>query len=214
MSENEVLPALNFVMESYVAGLQPNSKVGKAWSNQFSRGEPSYSAGLQYEIPINNRNARARLQRRQFEMRQIQNQMKVAAEKIKLEVLVAVREIDTSFREMKAKHAAMLAAVKNRDFIEQRWEFLAGEDRSASLVFDDLLRSQKSVTDAEFEFAKSQITYNLALVNVKRAMGELLAVENSEDSEPIELANERSQNVEEFFSQDISMRRTADTRNQ
>ena len=180
MSENEVLPALNFVMESYVAGLQANSKVGKAWANQFTEGEPSYSAGFQYEIPINNRLARARLQRRQFELRQIQNQMKVSAEKIKLEVLVAVREIDTSYREMKAKFKAMEAAIQNESFIRQRWELLPGEDKSVALVLDDLLRAQKSVTDAEYEFAKSQITYNLALVNVKRAMGELLAIEKAE----------------------------------
>lgn len=177
MSENEILPALNLVMESYVAGLQGRSNIPQAWVDQFSVGEPGYSAGIQYEIPINNRYARARLQRRQYELRQIQNQMRVATEKVKLEVLVAVREVDTSYREMKARFQAMQAAVRNRDYIRQRWELLPGEDRSASLVFDDLLRAQKAVADAEYEFAKSQITYNLALVNVKRSTGELLAIE-------------------------------------
>lgn len=177
MSQNEVLPVLNLLMESYVAGLQGGSEVGQAWANQFSVGEPGYSIGVQYEIPLQNRLANSRLTRRQHELRQLQSQMRVTTEKIKLEVVVAAREVDTSFREMKAKQLAMIAAVKNRDYIQQRWELLAGEDQSSILAFDDLLRSQKQVADAEFEFTKSQMTYNLALVNIKRATGQLLAIE-------------------------------------
>ncbi len=58
MSKNEALPMLNLVTEAYVAGLQGEGNIGRAWSDQFSRGQPSYSIGLQYERPVGNRAAR------------------------------------------------------------------------------------------------------------------------------------------------------------
>ena len=117
MAKNEILPVLNMVLESYVAGLNGNSQVGGAFTDQFSEGEPSYSVGLQYEYPIWNRAARARLQRRRLEVRQLQNQFQTTAETLKLEVAVAVRELETSFREMEAKQRAMHASVAEVTYI-------------------------------------------------------------------------------------------------
>ena len=42
--------------------------------DQFENGRPSYSLGLQYEVPIGNRLACSRLQRRRVEMRRLQSE--------------------------------------------------------------------------------------------------------------------------------------------
>ncbi len=177
MSKNELLPVLDVVLETYFAGLSGNSSVGTAWANQFSVGGPSYTAGLQFEVPLRNRESRARYQRRLLELRQFQNQFRNTIHALQLEVEIAVREVETSYRELAAKHEALLAADAELDFIKNRWELLPGEDRTASLVLEDMLAAQERLAIVEFEFANTAVTYNLSLTNLKRAMGTLLEFE-------------------------------------
>lgn len=177
MAKNEILPALNMVLESYLSGLKGDSRLGDAWTSQFTEGEPSYSVGLQYEVPIWNRAAKARLQRRRLEVRQLQNQFQTTAETLKLEVAVAVRELMTSFRELDARARAMDAANAEVEYISERWKTLGSEDRSAALMLEDLLNAQVRLADAEFEYLNSSVTYNLAHTNYKKAVGTLLQEE-------------------------------------
>jgi len=174
MSRNELLPQLDLILESYVAGLRGDSDIGQAWLDQFSTGEPSYSVGLQYEIPIRNRAAKARYQRRRLELRQLQNQFRTTVETLVMETKVAAREVRTSHREFKARYYAMLAAAKRLETIEERWAAMPGKEKSVGLYLDDVLATQVLLTDAEFNFAKAETTYNLALMNLKRATGTLL----------------------------------------
>lgn len=178
MAKNEILPALNAVLETYVSGLRGNSQIGEAWTSQFTEGEPSYSVGLQYEIPIWNRAARARLQRRRLEVRQLQNQFQTTTETLKLEVAVAVRELMTSYRELDVRQRAMDAANAEVEYISERWKALGSEDRSAALMLEDLLNAQVRLAEAEFAFLNSSVTYNLAQMNYKKAVGTLLQDES------------------------------------
>lgn len=177
MSKNELLPILDVVLETYVAGLKGNSDIGTSFTQQFNEGGPSYTAGLQFEVPLRNRAARARFQRRNLEMRQFENQFRNTLQALQLEVEIAVREVHTSFREIEANSQAMNAAHAEVDYIAQRWELLPGEDRSASLVLEDLLAAQERLAAEEFELANSQVNYNLSLTNLKRTMGTLLQFE-------------------------------------
>ena len=177
MSKNELLPVLNAVVETYVAGLEGESQVGRAFENQFSEGEPGYGIGLQYEMPIWNRAATARYQRRRLEVRQLQNQFRTTVETLKLEVEVAVREVLTSHRELEAKRRAMQASEAEVEYIRRRWEVLPGDDRSASLLIENLLQAQERLLNAENEYLSSLLTYNLAQMNHKRAIGVLLDFE-------------------------------------
>lgn len=181
MSKNEMLPRLDLILESYTAGLRGNSNIGGAFVDQFSTGEPGYSVGFQYELPIGNRAARARLTRRQLELRQLQNQFRTTVETLLMETKVAAREVRTADREFKAKYHAMQAAAKRLDSIQQRWEALPGVETSIGLYLDDVLTAQQQLADSEYEFAKSETTYNLALMNLKRATGTLLQHEQIYD---------------------------------
>ena len=181
MSKNEILPRLDLILSSYVAGLRADSDIPGAFVDQFSTGEPGYSVGLQYEIPICNRAARARLQRRQLELRQLQNQFRTTVETLMMETKVAAREVRTADREFKAKYHSMQAAAKQLENIEKRWEALPGVDSSIGLFLEDVLNAQQRLADAEFEFATAETTYNLALMNLKRATGTLLHHENIQE---------------------------------
>lgn len=177
MAKHEMLPMLNLVTQAYLSGLQGQSDIADAWVDQFTEGAPSYSVGIQYEIPIGNRAANARLRRRKIEVRQLQEQYRAALENVNAEVEIAVRELDTAYRELGAKQRSLVAAISDAETIEARWQRVVGGDGSASLNLESLLRAQERVTETESELLNAQLTYNLALINLRRANGTLLEVE-------------------------------------
>jgi len=177
MAENEWLPVLNLVLETYVAGLQGNTSIGDAWTDQFSRGEPSYTVGIQYERVICNSAAKARLRRRELEVRQLRSQFESAMATLMLEVEVSVREVETAYAEMQAKYRAMEASKAEVEYLVDRWRLLPGENQSAPLYLDNVLQAQVRRNFADTAFADAEVTYNLALLNLKRSEGTLLQAE-------------------------------------
>lgn len=178
MAHNELLPQLNLVTRAYVSGLQGQSDFGQAFSDQFSRGAPSYSVGLVYELPFGNRAANARLNRRQLEVRQIQARYRSTLETINAEVDIAVRELHTAYDELGAKSRTLAAANAEAEALRSRWKMAPGLNGTASLTLESLLQAQQRITDAENSLVTSQLTYCLAIANLRRANGTLLVVEN------------------------------------
>ena len=175
VSKNELLPMLNLVLGTYVYGLQGQSNIAAAYGNQFSVGRPTYSAGLLFDVPYENRAARARYQARRVEVRQLANQLEVTMTKIRAEVEVAAREVDTTYREMVSKYHAMKADQAEINYLTERWRLLPGDQQVAGVVLDDLLTAQERLADAEFGFARSLVAYNVSLVNLRKTTGTLLA---------------------------------------
>jgi outer membrane protein TolC len=178
MSEKELLPVLNLVLETYVAGLEGRSLIGRAITNQFSTGEPGYTAGLTFEVPLGNRAARARYDRRQLELHQVTNELRATMDTVMLEVELSHRELVTVFRDILAAYRAMAATQSEVDYMYDRWARLPGDDRSASFLLEDLLKAQDRLADAESAFAEAQYGHMLAAVRLKQAMGTLMAVED------------------------------------
>jgi len=178
VAQNELLPALNFVTEGYLSGLRGESGFSEAFSDQFTTGAPSYSVGLQYEMPIGNRLARSRMTRRRVEMRQLQRRYALALTAIETEVDIAVRELNTAYQEIQAKNRALKASEAETKTIEARWARMADGSGQSSLNLESLLRAQERVTEAERDYTESLLTYNLGLINLKKATGTLLQTEN------------------------------------
>lgn len=186
MSRNELLPQLDLITQTYVAGLEGGGSIGDAWTGQFGNGRPGYSVGLNYEVPFGNRASEARNLRRRLELRQLNNQYQTTLQTVSLEVEVAVREIQASLQEMFAKSQAMQARSAQLDALTKRWQQLPGEDVSASLALENMLASQRILAESEFEFLQSQLTYNLSQMNLKRVTGLLLRAEGINICESIE----------------------------
>lgn len=177
VAQHELLPALNLVTQAYANGLRGDSDFGGAFGDQFSSGRPSYSVGLQYEMPVGNRLATARLCRRKHELARLQDEYARALEAVQTEVDIAVRELRTSYQEIQAKSRALAAAEAEAKTIRERWVRMVDGRGSAALNLESLLRAQERVTESELEFVTSVLTYNLAMVNLKRANGTLLQSE-------------------------------------
>ena len=177
MARNEIQPVLNLVTETYVAGLAGQGDVGQAWTNQFTVGQPGYSIGLQYEMPLGNRAALSRESRRCKEFNQLQHQYKVTLETVGLEVQIAVREVETSQRELVSKQQVVQAREDQLDYLTKRWERLPNEDLTSSLMLENILSAQDRLTLAEYEYLQSQISYNLSHINLRKATGTLYQYE-------------------------------------
>ena len=68
VARNEILPRLGVLVSTYVAGLEGRADVLNAWENQFNIGSPGFMVGLEFEVPLGARAAKARYQRRNWEM--------------------------------------------------------------------------------------------------------------------------------------------------
>ena len=178
IARHELLPTLNLVTEGFLNGLQGDSDFLEAFTDQFSTGRPSYSVGVQYELPVGNRLAKARLCRRQHELARLQDEYSRALEAVRTEVDIAVRELRTSYLEIGARSQALAAAEAEANTIEQRWKRLVDGNGTGGLNLESLLRAQERVTASEREYLTSVLGYNLAMINLKRANGTLLQSEN------------------------------------
>lgn len=174
ISENELLPELDLIAGLELNGLKDDYAVGGSLRNQFDEGDGSYFVGLQFEMPIGNREAKARYQRRRLEVRQLTNQLRTTINTMLLETQVSVREVHTAQREAGARYQSMIAAAAELDALEQRRAVSVGTGEAASSYIDRLLTAQESLADAETAFATSELTHSLALVNLDRAMGVLM----------------------------------------
>ena len=178
VSQNELLPKLDLVLNTYVAGLEGDAGILKAWGNQYADGRPGYTVGTQFEMPLGNRASKARLDRRQWELTKAVYDFRIVVETGLTDVELSVREAETSYREMLGKFQALIAAETESSYLEDRWKVLPGADRSTTLLLEDLLDAQQRLADSEGEFVQSQVTYSIALIRVRRAMGTLLIAQN------------------------------------
>lgn len=178
VAQNELLPKLDLVLNSYVAGLSGDHDILQSWGNQFADGRPGYTVGGQFEMPLGNRAAQARQDRRQWELTKAVYDFRTVVETGLTDVELAVRETETSYREMLAKFQSLIAAETEASYLEDRWKVLPGADRGTTLLLEDLLDAQQRLADTEGEFVQAQVSYSIALIRTRRAMGTLLICQN------------------------------------
>lgn len=177
VSKNELLPVFNVLLGTYVYGLQGDSQFGEAWVDQFGNGRPTYWTGMQFEYPLFNRGANARMTQRRVELRQTTNRLNQTMVQVRAETETAVREVTTTYREMVSKYHAMKADQTEIEYLTSRWRLAADDQQIAGVVLNDLLGAQERLAQAEFDFAAAEAAYNIALANLNAVTGTLLKAE-------------------------------------
>ena len=173
-ARNQVLPRLDLILGTYVAGLDGKTDTFGAIGNQFSDGRPSYAAGLLFEVPVANRANRARLARNQWEMKRALHEFQQTTEVAFAEVEIAVRETRTTFDEMITKKQSVDASENEVNYLSQRWELLPDPNESTVLLIEDLLDAQERLADEERAFVRAQVAYAMSWVGLRKATGVLL----------------------------------------
>lgn len=175
VAKNDLLPKLDLVLSTYTAQLR-HANLGGAIGDQLSTGGPGYGIGFQFEMPLGNRAAKARHERREWEMAKALKEFEVAVETGMTEVEIAVREHETSYQEMLARFQAMLAAEVSASRAEQVFRETAGGDGVVvGVLLQDMLDAQERLASEEAEFVEAQVKYALAIVKLKKATGVLLS---------------------------------------
>ncbi len=175
VSKNELLPKLDFVVGTYVAGLRGKSQIDTAWTNQFRDGRPGYTVGMMLQYPLGNRAAKARYAKREWEVAKTLKEFEASVESSMSQVELAVREFETSYQEMLSRFQSMIAADTEANYLLERWRLLPGNDQTTSFLLEDLLDAQERVAVEEQDFVEAQVAYVLSVVRLKRASGILLS---------------------------------------
>lgn len=174
VSQQELLPRLDLLVSGYVADLSGGSDLGTAIKGKYIDNRPGYTVGLEFELPIANRAARARNEQRQWELKRAINLFRATVEKSLTDVEIGRREVETAHAEMTSRYHSMFAAAQESNYLRDRFEVLPEAEDSATLLLEDLLDSFERLADEESAFVRSQVDHALALVNLKKQMGILL----------------------------------------
>lgn len=174
VSKNELLPRLDVVLGTYVAGLRGERQVDTAWTEQFRDGRPGYTVGVMFQYPLGNRAAKARYAKREWEVAKTLKEFEASVEASMSEVELSVREFETSHQEMLSRFQSMIAADTEANYLLERWRLLPGNDQTTSFLLEDLLDAQERVAMEEQDFVEAQVAYVLSVVRLKRASGILL----------------------------------------
>ena len=176
VARNEVLPKLDMIVGTYLAGLDGDSDIFDSFTNQFTRGAPGFNVGFEYEIPIGNRAAQARRARRQWEVTRSLHLFRQTVETSLTEVEVSAREVETTYQEMLGRYHSMVAADRETNYLVDRWQTLPEAGDSVTLLLEDLLDSQERLADEESAFVNAQVQYSISIVRLKQTMGTLFRV--------------------------------------
>ncbi len=174
VAKNELLPVLNVILMTYVSGLEGDVDIGRALGDQFTLGRPTYSTGMTFEYPLGNRTARAKYHRRQLEILQLTSQLAATTSNVRLEVETAVREITTCYREMLCQAHAVIGNETEIEYLKSRWDASLDEQRSSSVLLDDLLNAHDRLARSEGLYAAALVGYNQGFAKLNQATGTLV----------------------------------------
>ncbi|MEP3482183.1 MAG: TolC family protein [Fuerstiella sp.] len=174
VSKQELLPRLDVLVSGYVADLSGGSDLGSAIRGKYLDNRPGYSVGLEFEMPLGNRAARARNEQRQWELKRAINVFRATVEKSLTDVEIGRREVETSHAEMTSRYHSMSAANQESIYLKDRFQVFPEAEDSATLLLEDLLASFERLADEESAFVRAQVDHALSLIDLKKQMGTLL----------------------------------------
>lgn len=178
VARQNLLPQLNVTGGVSALGISDNlesGNLGSAFENQADFDGISYAVGLQFEIPIGNRAARAGYRRSRLQQEQAITQYAALIDQVAFEIKRALREVETTWEEMVATRQAVFANEDALYALRQREE--ANEPLTPEFV-DRKLNQQERLAEARRARAASVTNYNNAIAQLERAKGTLLRYNN------------------------------------
>ena len=181
-AQNALLPSLSFVGFYSGSGLGgplnpiynlgENTSVvppdfGGALLNAFNNTSPDYYVGLNLNIPIRNRVAKADQYRSELEYRQAELRM----EQLKKQVRIEVRNAQYALAQTGAR---VEAARKARDLAQRTFDITKKEQELGSGSSYQTLSAQRDLALAELDLVSATTTYEKAKVELDRATGTTL----------------------------------------
>ena len=173
VADNNLLPRLDAIGTLSLQGLDDDfqSTVGEQTSGKHF----NYALGLQLEIPIGNREARAIYQRALLQRQQAIVSYQNLIDQIALDVKQAAREVNTTWDEMIATRKATFAQADALTAIQQRED--GGEALTPTFV-QLKLDTQERLAQAATAEVEAVSRYNTAISALEQSKGTLLRYNN------------------------------------
>jgi outer membrane protein TolC len=183
VGKNNLLPSLNAAGSISVQGLGPNT--ADVLENQLQRDYVSWSFGVEYEIPIGNRAARATYQRALLQRAQAIASYAAAISTVTFDCSTAIRDVQISWEALSTDRQAVFSSADALSAVDERY---LREPRTPELL-QLRLQFQDTYAQARRDEANSLASYNQALAKLELAKGTLLQYNNvimQEDMIPYE----------------------------
>ena len=141
---------------------------GGALRNTFNNSSPDYYVGLNLNIPLRNRVAKADQYRSELEYRQAELRM----EQLKKQVRIEVRNAQYALQQTEAR---VLAARKARELAQRTFDITKKEQELGSGSSTQTLSAQRDLSLAELDLVTAMTIFEKAKVELDRATGATLA---------------------------------------
>jgi outer membrane protein TolC len=182
-AENALLPSLSLVGFYGGSGLAgplnpiynlPTPNVSNvptdfpgALGNAFNNSSPDYFVGLNLNIPIRNRVAKADQYRSELEYRQAE----LRREQLRKQIRIEVRNAQYALEQTGARVAS---ATKARDLAQRTFEIMQKEQTLGAGSNFQTMSSQRDLAVAQLDLVTAMTTYEKAKVELDRATGSTL----------------------------------------
>lgn len=173
VSRVELEPQLNWIFNGFLAQLNGDDQILRSLAEQFSY-EPGFSTGLEFELPIGNRAARARSREAYLQLERRNERLREVIKVTEYEVQAAKIELERLGKQQASKRAVLTSAIEEEDVLTLQWEVLGGNELGSGVRLENLLDAQQRRTDAEMDLVAVQAQFMVAQVKLQRAMGTLL----------------------------------------
>ncbi|QDS96626.1 Outer membrane efflux protein [Roseimaritima multifibrata] len=174
VSRNQLLPRLDLLAGTYVAGLNAHRNLFPAYGRQFVDGRPSVNVGLVWERAVGNRAARGLVQRNELELQRSISEYDAALQTTRADVELALSLMEVNYQTMLQRELSAKAARAELWYLEDRWQTMAVADGSAILLLENLIDAQVRVADEETSLSAAEADLNIVILQYHRAVGTLL----------------------------------------
>ena len=141
--------------------------LGDSLSQMFGFGYPMYSFGLQLRLPIKNRQASADMADAMVAKKRDALSVRTVQQQVRLDVLTAVSQVESSKDAMKLSAVALEFARKYLEAEQKKYEL------GTSTIFF-VLQAQGALVSAESAVVQNSVAYRRNSMNLLRRTGELL----------------------------------------
>lgn len=166
-AKNALFPTVDLITSFGLNGLGDEYK--EALKNVNSN-YPDWSVGFKIEVPWGGAE-RAKFDQRKLEKAQALLAFKRLEQNIILEVRDKARAVDIQMRQVKA--ASLSKEKEEQNYVAQKERYAAGQAST-----HDMLDYQEKLADAQLDYVKALIDYNIALINLDESQGLTLVKNN------------------------------------
>lgn len=170
VAKNQALPQLDAIYRATFNGLDGNA--ANAWDQQTTGNFIDQFVGVEFLWNFGERAERAGIRVAALQESQAVARYKKALDDVITDCRVAMRNLETSYRQLTPSYEGVIAASENLRSLQER------QERKSPAELDTVLSSQINLFTSRQSLLQAAVTYNQGIVDVERAKGTLLEYNN------------------------------------